>query len=198
MKRFYPYWLWLVMSLPAVAMFFDYATTADQRPLRALLGPSGEWATYFLLIALAATPLMLMLPAWRGPRWLVRNRRYFGVAAFLYSAIHLVAYLGRGSDLATLLKQAMQFDLATGWVAFLIMVPLAITSTDFALRKMGRTWKTLQRWVYPAAALTLLHWASVEDWRNAGLAIAFFLPLAALTAYRAWWNLLRVRPAQPS
>lgn len=194
MTRFYPYWLWFMLSLPAVGMFYNYATTTAQRPLRALLGPSGEWATYFLLITLAATPLMLMLPGWRVPRWLVRNRRYFGVAAFLYSVVHLGAYLARGSDLDTLLEQAVQFDLATGWIAFFIMVPLAATSMDFAVRKMGRSWKTLQRWVYPAAVLTLLHWASVEDWRNAALAIVVFLPLAALTAYRGWWNLLRPRP----
>jgi methionine sulfoxide reductase heme-binding subunit len=198
MTRLSPYWLWLVMSLPAVAMFHDYFTTTAQRPLRALLGPSGEWATYFLLIALAATPLVLLLPGWRVPRWLVRNRRYFGVAAFLYGVIHLGAYLARGSDLATLLAQALQFDLATGWVAFLIMVPLAATSADYAVRRMGRNWKALQRWAYPAAVLTLLHWASVEDWRNAGVAVAFFLPLAALTAYRAWWNLRRARPARAS
>tara|TARA_R110000868_G_scaffold8138_15_gene41981 strand:- start:258 stop:584 length:327 start_codon:yes stop_codon:yes gene_type:complete len=78
------------------------------------------------------------------------------------------------------------FYIWTGWLAFLIFVPLAITSTDGWIRRLGSRWKTLQRFVYGAAVLTLLHWASLHDWGGVAPMLLHFGPLGALEAYRLW------------
>jgi sulfoxide reductase heme-binding subunit YedZ len=72
----------------------------------------------------------------------------------------------------------------TGWAAFLIFIPLAITSNDTSQRLMRKAWKQLQRWVYPAAVLTLGHWIFVHN--NIGPALVHFVPLAALELYRVY------------
>ena len=87
-----------------------------------------------------------------------------------------------------------KFYIWTGWIAFLIFVPLAITSSDYFVRKMGRTWKTLQRWTYAAAVLTLLHWAALHDWGGLAPALVHFVPLGLLEGYRVWYWYLRPRP----
>ena len=72
----------------------------------------------------------------------------------------------------------------TGWLAFLIFIPLAITSNDRSQRWLKSTWKKLQRWVYPAAVLTLLHWIFVHN--DIGPALVHFVPLAALELFRVY------------
>lgn len=194
-SRLHPWWIWTVFALPALAMGIDLATSTNPRILHILVHPTGEWAARFLILSLMATPLMMLLPGWRGPRWLVRNRRYLGVAAFGYAAAHTLFYLLDKASLATVLEQATRFDIATGWLAFLIFLPLAATSFDGAVRALGRRWKPLQRWAWAAGGLTFLHWASLHDWGHPTGAIVWFAPLAALTLYRLWWNFLRDRPA---
>ncbi len=195
LSRLSPYLLWLILALPSVGIAYEAATADSARVYHALLHPTGEFAARFLIIGMMATPLMLLFKGWRGPRWLVRNRRYFGVAAFCYAALHTGFYL-LSEPLSRVLSEATEFDIWTGWVAFAIFVPLAMTSTDAMMRALGVWWKPLQRWTYGAAVLTLLHWASLHDWRSPEAAMIHFGPLAALTAYRIWWNWLRPRPTR--
>jgi methionine sulfoxide reductase heme-binding subunit len=189
-----PYWLWLVLALPALSMiapFFDENT----RALRGVLHGSGEFSARFLIISLMAIPLVMLTKGAGFARWLRANRRYFGVAAFGYAALHVLAYV-MGESLERILAEATKFDLATGWLAFVIFLPLAATSMDYAVRKLGKRWKSLQRWTYVAAVLTLLHWASLHNWQGWIAPTVHFAPLAALTLYRLWWSYLRVRPAR--
>jgi methionine sulfoxide reductase heme-binding subunit len=81
----------------------------------------------------------------------------------------------------------------TGWLAFLIFVPLAVTSTDGWVRAMGPRWKVLQRGVYGAAVLTLVHWAALHDWGGVTGALVHFGPLIALEIYRLSYHLQRQR-----
>jgi len=192
--RFSPYWLWLLLALPALGMASELATTTNDRIYQILIHPTGEFAARFLIIGMMATPLMMLLRGWRGPRWLVKNRRYFGVAAFAYAAAHTLFYVIDKASLSRVLTETTRFDIATGWLAFLIFLPLAATSMDWAVRRLGPAWKSLQRWTYAAAVLTLLHWASLHDWGNPWAALVQFAPLAALSAWRLWWNFLRPRP----
>lgn len=194
LARLSPYWLWLLMAVPALGMAVELGLSTDDRIQHALVHPSGEWAARFLIVCLMATPLRMLLRDWRGPRWLVKNRRYFGVASFGYAALHTLFYIMGESSLDSILAQATRFDLATGWLAFLIFLPLAATSFDAAVRALGPRWKSLQRWTYAAAILTLLHWASLHNWSHPWGAVVQFTPLALLTAYRLWWNYLRPRP----
>ncbi len=174
---------WAVLSLPAIPMIGQLAS-GDPEAIRDLLHPTGEFAARFLILALMITPLTLLLRGWRGPRWLLRRRRYIGVAAFGYAAVHLVAYLvdmGAGAFAA---DEIFSLAIWTAWVAFLIFIPLAVTSTDRWVRTLKKRWKTLHRAVYAAAVLTLLHWAALEDWGGVGPALVHFAPLALLEAYR--------------
>lgn len=187
MSRFSPYLLWLILSLPAAGFVWQFATSADPRIAHVLLHPTGEFSARFLIIAMLASPLMLLFRQARFPRWLKQNRRSFGVASFGYAALHTLFYVIDRGTLDRVIDQVTRLDIWTGWLAFLIFVPLAITSADWALRAMGPVWKTLQRWTYPAAVLTLVHWAALHDWASPWAALVHFGPLAALEAYRLWY-----------
>lgn len=183
-----PYWLWALLALPAAGMLNSLATSTDPRIVHEMLHPTGEFAARFMIIAMMATPLTMVFKGWRGPRWLVKNRRYFGVAAFGYAALHTVLYIVDEGTLARILDEVSDFEIWTGWLAFAIFIPLAATSADYFVRAMGPAWKSLQRWTYGAAVLTLLHWASLHDWGGLGPALVHFVPLGALTLYRLWSN----------
>ena len=137
----------------------------------------------------------MLLKGWRGPIWLKKNRRYFGVAAFGYAALHTVLYVVDVATLEKVVNELPRLYIWTGWVAFAIFIPLAATSMDYFMRIMGPNWKALQRTTYVAAALTLVHWASLHNWEHPMGAIAHFAPLALLEAYRVWYWYLRPRKA---
>lgn len=187
-----PYWLWAVLSLPALGMIAPFFGE-ETRALRGVIHGSGEFAARFMIISMMATPLMMLTRGGGFARWLKGNRRYFGVAAFAYAALHVLAYVMAEGTFARILAEASRFDMAVGWLAFAIFIPLAATSMDYAVRRMGRWWKPLQRWTYGAAVLTLLHWASLHDWGGWAPAAVHFAPLAALTIYRMWWTYFRKR-----
>ncbi|OWU86233.1 iron reductase [Oceanicola sp. 22II-s10i] len=190
LKRLDPWWLWFALSLPALGMAWELATSDNARIMHILVHPTGETSARLLIVTLMATPLALLFKGWRGPRWLKKNRRYFGVAAFAYAGAHTVLYLvDRGLDRT--LDDLPKLYIWTGWIAFIIFIPLAATSMDWAMRRMGTAWKSLQRWTYAAAVLTLVHWAALHDWGSPAAALVHFAPLAALEAYRVWYWYLR-------
>lgn len=193
-----PYWLWALLSLPAFGMLYELITTDNARIFHVLVHPSGEFSARFLIIAMLASPLVLLLKGWRGPLWLRKNRRYFGVAAFAYAALHTVFYIIDKSSMERIITELPRLYIWTGWVAFTIFIPLAVTSMDYFMRIMGPKWKTLQRWTYPAAVLTLVHWASLHDWGHPAAALVHFGPLAALEAYRVWYWYVRPKTIQPA
>lgn len=194
MSRFSPYLLWLILAIPSIAIFPAFFSDSS-RALHISLHPSGEFSARFLIISLMATPLMLLFKGAKWTRWLVKNRRYFGVAAFAYAVLHTLAYMiDEGVNGA--IRELSRFYIWTGWLAFLVFLPLAATSFDYMVRKMGTKWKALQRWVYAAAILTLLHWASLHNWHGVGAALVHFGPLGLLTLYRLWY--IYLRPRKPS
>lgn len=191
MSRLSPYWLWIVLSLPALAMSNGLATSTDPRIYHVLVHPSGEFAARFMIIAMVATPLTLLFKGWRGPIWLRKNRRYFGVAAGLYALAHVVFYVIDKASVDRIISELPRLYIWTGWLAFAIFIPLTITSMDYFVRVMGPRWKQLQRWTYPAAALTLMHWAALHKWDGIAPAMVHFGPLIGLEAYRIWYWYLR-------
>ena len=184
----HPYTLWVLLALPSLPMIgalLSDATGPDGQAATAfLLHPTGEFSARFLIICLMITPLRQIWPQSGFLRWMAKRRRYFGVAAFFYAALHTMLYVIDLNSLRALLGQALELGIWTGWVAMIIFVPLALTSTDAAVRRMGPRWKMLQRWVYVAAVATLLHWIFVHN--TLGPALVHFVPLAALEAYRLW------------
>ena len=105
-----PYWLWAVLALPAAGMMAALTESPSPRVIHELLHPTGEFAARFMIIALMATPLAIIFKGWRGPRWLIKNRRYFGVAAFGYALSHTVLYLMDAESLARILGEARRLD----------------------------------------------------------------------------------------
>ena len=151
--------VWIVLTAPLGVITYLYLTGGWF--YGEYLHATGDWSAKLLILALAITPLRRRLPKSRLLGWLLGQRRYIGLAAFGYAFAHLLAYLLRAESVAPILREAWQPGMLTGWVAIMIFVPLALTSNDASVARMGRRWKRLHRLVYIAALLTFVHWVLV-------------------------------------
>ena len=144
----------------------------------------GLWALRFLMLALAVTPLR----QWTGHPVLVRFRRMLGLYAFFYATVHFSAYLVldlRGYWTQIFEEIAKRPYITVGFAAWLLLVPLAITSTTGWIRRLGRNWARLHKLVYAIGVLAVLHfwWLVKSDIREPALYAAI---LAVLLGWRAW------------
>lgn len=149
--------LYILGALPGLWTFYLGATDqlgAD--PVATLERSLGEWGLRFLILGLAITPLRRL----GGPS-LIRYRRAIGLMAFYYALAHLAVYLtfDRQLDLASIWGDIVKRPYITvGMISFAILLPLAVTSNNAAIRKLGASaWQRLHKWVYAAAALAALH-----------------------------------------
>ena len=128
-------------------------------PIETVIRYLGDWALRFLLIALAVTPVRILT----GYTPIGRLRRMLGLFAFAYVVLHMLAYIGldRLFDWAELYKDVVKrIYITVGMAAFAMLLPLAITSTDAMVRRLGgRTWRRLHRLVYPAGVAAVIHYA---------------------------------------
>lgn len=158
---------------------------------------SGGWAFAFLFFALACTPVQ-RLTRWA---WVPAVRRPLGLAAFGYCLLHFWAYfvIGQKWNVGYVIYDSThQASRMPGWGSLLLLVPLALTSTDGMARRLGgKRWKLLHRLVYPSAALAILHVYWVEsdhhsDFSTTRITLIVFVVLMAA-------RLLRIRPkAKPT
>lgn len=151
-------------------------------PVEAVTHFTGEWALRLLLITLAVTPLRRLT----GRVWLMRFRRMTGLFAFFYASLHLLTYLwlDRFFDLPGIVDDVIERPYITlGFTAFLLMVPLAATSTRGMMRRLGRRWQALHRAVYAIGLLSVLHflWLVKADVTEPAV---YGLVLAALLLFR--------------
>lgn len=153
------YFLWAILSIPWVLMTAQYLSGGLY--YGEYIHITGEFSARLLILTLAVTPLRLMFPQRDWTRWLMRSRRYFGVATFAYAIPHLIAYLMKLGSIVKIFEEALEPGLWTGWIALLIFLALAITSNQMSVSALGRRWKQLHRLVYLAAILTFVHWALV-------------------------------------
>ena len=188
----HPYTYWILLALPSFAFI---AAGFQGEDLEELLHPTGEFSARLMIIAMMLTPLRMLFPKTRWLSWLMSRRRYLGVAAFGYALLHTLYYVIDLGSLSAVMADIVKIGIWTGWIAFVIFVPLFLTSNDFAVRAMGPGWKMLQRWVYVAAVATALHWIFVHN--ELGPALVHFVPLAGLEMYRIWRN-WQARPAPVS
>ncbi len=173
--------LWVLLAVPALLMVRTYLADPEILP-GDLLHPSGEWSARLIILALMLTPLSMIFRGRRWMQWLVQRRRAFGVAGFAYALLHLVFYLLDMETVENVLAEILALGIWTGWAAFFLFLPLALTSNDASMRALRGAWKRVQRLAYPAAILTLVHWMFIHD--NAAAALVNFAPLAALEAWR--------------
>jgi sulfoxide reductase heme-binding subunit YedZ len=157
-------------------------------PVAQLEHRTGDWTLRLLLATLAITPLR-RLTGYAGP---VRYRRMLGVFAFFYACVHLTTYLviDLGGYWSQLLGEiAKRPYMTVGFSAWLLLVPLAVTSTRGMMRRLGRRWQQLHRLVYVSALLAVLHflWLVKADHREplVYLGILAVLMLARSDAFRA-------------
>jgi sulfoxide reductase heme-binding subunit YedZ len=125
-------------------------------PVEELIHRFGIWGLNFLLITLAVTPLRRLT----GKNWLLRFRRMFGLFAFFYVLMHFLTYAGldqRFSLPAILEDIAERPYITVGFTAFLLLIPLAATSTRAMMKRLGRRWQKLHRLVYVIAILGVCH-----------------------------------------
>jgi sulfoxide reductase heme-binding subunit YedZ len=149
----------MILTLPL--LWLIYAWQTEVLFYGEVIHISGEFSARLLILTMAITPCRLMLPAAAWPRWLLRRRRYIGVAVFAYAFLHTLVYLDRKQTLDLILEEGADFSMWTGWLAFGIFLVLAVTSNDRMVQILRQGWKNLHRWVYLAAALTFIHWILV-------------------------------------
>lgn len=125
-------------------------------PVETLTHFSGDWALRLLLVTLAMTPLRQLT----GQPWPILIRRMLGLFAFFYAGLHFTVWLvfDHGLDPVAMLEDIAERPYVTlGFSAFVLLIPLAVTSTNGWMRRLGRNWQRLHRLVYPAALLAVLH-----------------------------------------
>nr|WP_255656553.1 protein-methionine-sulfoxide reductase heme-binding subunit MsrQ [Lysobacter lactosilyticus] len=144
----------------------------------------GLWALRFLMIALAITPLRQLT----GQSVLVRFRRMLGLYAFFYACLHFSAFLVldlRGYWTQIFEEIVKRPYITVGFAAWLLLVPLAITSTKGWIKRLGRNWVRLHKLVYAVGVLAVLHfwWLVKSDIREPALYAGI---LAVLLGWRLW------------
>lgn len=185
------FFIWAVLCLPSFPILGALLGGGSHATADAL-HESGEFSARLMVIAMMMSPLVLLAPRWRFFRWLLDRRRYFGVAAFAYAAVHLVIYLVDIASLREVWGQFFTLSILAGWLGLFLFLPLALTSNDWAVRLLGRRWRVLHRLVYAAAVAVLVHWALVGD--EAAGAFVQYVPLVLLEGYRVWRAFVRPRP----
>ncbi len=168
--------VFLALSLPFIWLVYAVLTDSLSRnPIEAITRFTGEWALRILLLSLCMTPLRMVL---KKP-WPIRLRRMVGLFAFFYVALHLLTYLllDQQLDVAAIVADVFERPYITaGTVAFLLMVPLAITSTKGMMKRLGKRWQPLHRLVYIATTAAVLHFV----WLSKGDQLEPFVYLAVL------------------
>jgi sulfoxide reductase heme-binding subunit YedZ len=171
---------WALLCLPAILMMRPYVF-GDVIAMD-MLHPTGEWSARFMIAAMVLSPLLSLIGSRPWLSWLIQRRRALGVAAFGYAILHLIFYIIDMGNLDDILAEFLALGIWTGWAAMLLFVPLAVTSNDASMRMLKAGWKRLQRLVYPAAVLVLVHWIFIHN--NLGPALVHFIPLVLLVAAR--------------
>jgi sulfoxide reductase heme-binding subunit YedZ len=159
----------LALALVPFALLLHGAVNGGlgANPVETLTHSTGEWTLRFLLLTLAITPLR-RLSGWTV---LQRFRRMLGLLAFFYAGLHFAvwAVLDQSLSWSAILDDVVKRPYITvGFAAFLMLIPLALTSTRGMMRRLGRNWQRLHRLVYPIAVLGVLHfiWLVKADWRE--------------------------------
>jgi methionine sulfoxide reductase heme-binding subunit len=190
--------VWVVCLLPEAALAYRGLTgQLTANPIEYLTLQTGFWALTLLMATLAVTPLR-RLTGWNR---IIGVRRTLGLFAFFYATVHLLIYITLdrffefGDIGADILKRPY---ITVGFLAFLLLLPLAITSTRGWIRRLGRRWLLLHRLIYLAAALAVLHFY----WKKSAKAdvsepLLYAGILAVLLLVRLAFRLTRGRSRKP-
>jgi len=182
-------------SIPALILLWRAlelgGSDLGTNPIEKIQDTLGQWGLRLLVITLAITPLR----DWFSAPWLISLRRMLGVYAFFYVLLHFLTWLILDQSLywpGILSDIGKRPFITIGFAALLLLLPLAITSTNGMMRRLGRRWKTLHRLIYPIALLGVWHyyWQVKADVREP---LVYVTIVVVLLGWR-WWK-RRLKPA---
>jgi sulfoxide reductase heme-binding subunit YedZ len=182
--------LFVTALLPfARLVLFAFTERLGANPIEFITRNSGDWTLYFLCITLAVTPLR-RLTSWH---WLIKLRRMVGLFAFFYALLHFTTFLwfDHFFDLNEMLKDVVKRPFITvGFTAFLLLIPLAVTSTNRMVKRLGgKRWQWLHRAIYLIAPLGILHfWWMKAGKHDFSQPILFGIIVALLLVVRVYWK----------
>ncbi|MBN3564752.1 sulfite oxidase heme-binding subunit YedZ [Aliamphritea spongicola] len=180
------WWLFFLLPLLPLAnlVWLGVSNDLGTDPAKFIVDEMGTWGINFLWITLAITPARQAL----GWSWALKFRRMMGLYALFYAILHLLAFctflIGWRSDLFFRELTERPY-IIVGALALLILIPMGITSTKSMMRRLGKRWKSLHRWIYPASLLVMLHfiWQIRASFYEQ---LIYGLILAVLLGYRLY------------
>ena len=195
-------WIKAVIFVLALFPLFNlgiaaYSDNLGANPIEKITHSTGYWTLVFLLITLTLTPLRRLL----GLTWVIRLRRMLGLFAFFYGCLHFLTYmvLDQFFDWENIIKDIVKRPYITiGFSALLLMIPLAVTSTDSMIRKLGgKRWRWLHRLIYISAIGGVAHfcWLVKKDLTNP-ITFAILLTVLLIVRIVFWLQKIRVEKSQ--
>jgi sulfoxide reductase heme-binding subunit YedZ len=192
--KFYKLAVFVNASVPLLLLGWDWRRgQLGANPLDFLTRTTGTLTLVFLVLTLAVTPLR----KWTGAQWLVRLRRMAGLYAFFYGSLHFLCYVwfDKQFDLSGMAQDvARRRFILVGFLAFTSMIPLAVTSTDKMIKRLGgKRWQKLHRLTYLSAAAGVFHYYLLvkSDVRKP---LAFAAVVAVLLGYRVFASYTKKGP----
>ena len=195
--KFQKYCLWVVLAVPLVVLTSSLFVNPSPDPYERIAHVTGEWALRLLVLTLLITPLKDLT----GIKRLGAFRRSTGVACFAYVLAHAFAYMVFEAEFqpSFLLQDAPERPfIFGGLIAFTLLVPLAVTSNNFFVGKLGRNWKKLHRLVFPIAIIATIHMLMAHRGEHLAGPLTYAAIFALLLGYRAFVRLRGSRAARPA
>ncbi len=187
--------LFIAALLPFVRLvLFTFTDRLGANPVEFITRNTGDWTLYFLCFTLAITPLR-RFTTWN---WLIKLRRLIGLVAFFYACLHFTTFLwfDHFFDVSAMFTDVIKRPFITvGFIAFVLLIPLAITSTNGMVKRLGgKRWQWLHRLVYVTSALGILHFWWMKAGKNDFTQpIIFGTIVAALLLLRVSWKIMQGR-----
>ena len=181
---------WCVCGPLAHLAWMGFHDELGANPIEYITHSTGTWTLVFLCVTLTMTPLRRLLQQ----NWLIRFRRMFGLFAFFYGCLHFTTYiwLDSGFDFHAMIEDVYKRPFITaGFTAFVLMIPLALTSTAGMIRRLGgRRWQMLHRLIYISAIAGVIHyyWLVKSD---ETVPLRFAAVVAVLLGYRVIYYALQ-------
>jgi methionine sulfoxide reductase heme-binding subunit len=195
-RRVYKPVVWLLCLTPFALLIYDgFTDNLTANPIEKITNDTGIWTLRLIVAGLAITPLRWLT----GINQLINYRRLVGLFAFFYGCLHFTTFFffDHQFDFAGMWQDVLKRPYITaGFTAFVLMIPLAITSTTGWIRRMGgKKWNLLHRLIYITALAAVLHyfWKVKLDATNP---VYYGLVVAALLGFRIWRNVARKKASE--
>ena len=188
--------VFVLALVPLLRMVYLTVTGQLVEPLEFITRGTGDWTLYFLCITLAVTPLRRLTKS----NWLIKLRRMLGLYMFFYGFLHFMTFLwfDHFFDFAEMWKDVLRrLFITVGFIAFVLLIPLAVTSTNAMVKRLGgKRWQWLHRLIYVIAPLAILHfWWMKAGKHNFTEPIIYGTILAVLLLMRVYWARAKAKAA---